>query len=348
MISQRDGVALDEYKTAVPGAKFDMEIIEPGPRFETFLVQNVEEGEALDVLELLSACFLEGNVSFGAKTMRGMGEIRTEEILSREFDMTKADDVVEWVDFSIYDPWDRQKCTSISSAVQGRYKAYSTLCLALRLEGGISIRRYTTQVSNNRQAMPDYEQLTVNCDIPVIPGTSWAGAFRHHMSTLMGGSSETWEAVRDTYFGYVKGKEGTDKARSRISFSESKLIGGKSKVISRNAIDRFSGGAADTALFTEKTYYGGKTELVIRFRIPDTRAYEEDFLRLLSACVADLHGGYMAIGGLTAVGRGLFTVVEIDGERFDGSPEDLYKKLLAHLRENLKEIPENVAEARNE
>ena len=56
----------------------------------------------------------------------------------------------------------------------------------------------------------------------------------------------------------------------------------------------------------------------------------------------------MAIGGLTAVGRGLFTVVEIDGERFDGSPEDLYKKLLAHLRENLKEIPENVAEARNE
>ena len=36
-ISVRDSVALDEYKTAIEGAKFDMEILEPGVVFTTYI-----------------------------------------------------------------------------------------------------------------------------------------------------------------------------------------------------------------------------------------------------------------------------------------------------------------------
>ncbi len=39
-ISIRDSVALDDYKTAKKGAKFDMEVIEPGIQFETFFEQS--------------------------------------------------------------------------------------------------------------------------------------------------------------------------------------------------------------------------------------------------------------------------------------------------------------------
>ena len=40
-ISVRDSVALDEYKTALAGAKFDFEVLEPGIELETWLDECV-------------------------------------------------------------------------------------------------------------------------------------------------------------------------------------------------------------------------------------------------------------------------------------------------------------------
>ena len=42
-ISVRDSVALDEYKTALAGAKFDFEVLEPGIELETWLEQDIKD-----------------------------------------------------------------------------------------------------------------------------------------------------------------------------------------------------------------------------------------------------------------------------------------------------------------
>ena len=42
VVTKRDMVALDDYKTAVTGAKFDFEILEPGVKFVTYIEQNIE------------------------------------------------------------------------------------------------------------------------------------------------------------------------------------------------------------------------------------------------------------------------------------------------------------------
>lgn len=47
-ISVRDSVALDEYKTALAGAKFDFEVLEPGIELETWLEQDIKD-EAGDI-----------------------------------------------------------------------------------------------------------------------------------------------------------------------------------------------------------------------------------------------------------------------------------------------------------
>ena len=60
------------------------------------------------------------------------------------------------------------------------------ITLSLKQRGGISIRRYSTDVSDGESAAPDYEQLSLRSGVPVIPGTSWAGAFRARFCEFAG------------------------------------------------------------------------------------------------------------------------------------------------------------------
>ena len=126
-----------------------------------------------------------------------------------------------------------------------------------------------------------------------------------------------------------------EKTRSKITFSESQIKGGAFKELTRTAIDRFTGGAADGALYTEETYYGGESDLKIMIK---SKEIDEDFKNVLSAAIADLHGGYLAVGGLTAVGRGLFKVTAVngvscgDGDSYLNAAE-MYKKIRTLLGE---------------
>ena len=102
----------------------------------------------------------------------------------------------------------------------------------------------------------------------------------------------------------------------RIRF---KLTGGQFKKMSRNAIDRFIGSTAEGALFTEKIYIGGETTLDISFGDPYNTAvvYSDDFIKALAATLTDLHEGYLAVGGATSVGRGIFSILKINGVKLN-------------------------------
>ena len=53
-ISVRDGVGLDEYKVARKGAKFDMEVLEPGITFVTYFEQNFYSEDEEDIIKDLA------------------------------------------------------------------------------------------------------------------------------------------------------------------------------------------------------------------------------------------------------------------------------------------------------
>lgn len=326
-ISVRDSVALDKWKTAVKHAKFDMEILEPGVSFTTYLEQDfvpsADEDYGIEIVKEL----LSGSLIFGGKSMRGYGAIKDVKAWERTF--TFPEDTEKWISFDLYhgdQEWD--PCAVEEKALS------KELRISLRLKGGISIRRYTTKVSSEDAVEPDMEQLTVGEElIPVIPGTSWAGAIRHRMEEFGVGTKG-----EHSIFGYVQGEGKNGKARSQISFGESELRGGSFMTISRNAIDRFTGGTVDGALFTERTYYGGTTELVIGWK--SDSAIPEAEAKALAAALADLHFGFLAVGGETSIGRGIFEITGINGtalseeESKDGGV--VYGKLLSKIEEVLK------------
>lgn len=302
-ISVRDSVALDACKVAIKGAKFDMEVLEPGASFRFFVEQNVYEGDDEEIAAFLLSAWKNEEALIGAKTMRGYGQISNVEIKKKCFDLSKKEDVEKYIDFDMFSAGAEWDSWSMHSE-----EVSKKLTIKLKQTGGISVRKYTTEVGSENEVMPDFEQLTIQNtkdvnaikEVPVIPGTSWAGAFLHHLMQL--DSDVNWKEL----FGEVD-IEHNRKKKSRIRFSESEISNCTDIVMTRNAIDRFSGGTASGALFTEKTYYGGTTELVIS--VKDNLSSQQ--INALAAAIADLHYGYLSVGGLTSIGRGLFRITAI-------------------------------------
>ena len=319
--SVRDSVALDQYKTAIDGAKFDMEVLEAGVPFQTLLEQNCYEGDTENVALEAAKLFLTERIVFGGKSMRGYGSIKNVKVRERSFDLTDPDETKAWLKFDPYDEdcWKSGRPVEADSGDTPR-----KLDIQLNLRGGISVRRYTTDVKvKDSDSQPDMEQLTSHFGSgrntrPVIPGTTWAGAFRHRMEEF---------GCNPLIFGYVKGNG--EKSRSLIRFGESFIENGHDMTLSRNAIDRFTGGTKDGALFTEKTSYGGRTALEISWA--GDKPMEEGDIRALAAALTDLHYGFLAVGGETSVGRGLFSITGINGTALDEN--DVYSFVLGKVRE---------------
>ena len=328
-ITTRDNVKLDKWRTAVDGSKFDYEIVAPGTEFVTYIEVNLLEGEDDTVGDVLANAWKTGKVHIGGKTMRGLGQTEVLSLKKARFDLNKPEDVDRWLEFDMYreDPsgWEEYVKDgdgqaweeALNNGMLAEKKA-DCITLHLRQKGGISIRRYTTEVGDN-ESMPDFEQLMYVLqkkaagksveleDAPCIPGTSWTGTFRHHLEGFLG---EEAKGLLSSYFGTAAG----EGHKSYISFSETYLTGAHPKVMSRNSINRFTGGTNDGALFTERTYYGGEGLLSIRIeRFPDENPEgRRHMLKALFACIADLAEGFLAVGGLSSIGRGLFSIVAVD------------------------------------
>ena len=368
VIGKRDMVALDEYKTAIEGLKFDFEILEPGVTFVTYLEQTMEQEEQQYVSDEIAAAWLAGKITLGAKTRRGYGKTEGVKAEPWIFHLEKKEKLELWLDFDMYKKNIPEevygKCeesagklpSCLSALMPGtevyrqKAKIYQNqeiqlaeepvcrICLELKQQGGLSIRQYSTDVDE-----ADYKQLTRKGGasedgqealegVPVIPGTSWAGAFRAHMSRLEPEFSQG--NLAEKIFGSAKEK-GQDSQRSRIRFSESSLRGGLWVTYTRNAIDRFTGGTVDGALYTEKAYFNGRTSLEIDCDFDGLEKEDrKEFARIMAGAILDLHNGYLSVGGLTAVGRGLFRVTKLQvGNAEISLPEERGESVYFNLME---------------
>ena len=144
MVSVRDGVRLKDGKTVENGGKYDYQIIETGAVC-TFYLEYIRrkysaEDEWKQVFQMLRG-IQAGDIRFGAKKNRGFGRLRIEHVYKAEFDASSRE---QWLEFQKagrevfctdkyeYFSWD------------GEYEPrYVSIKIPLRLEGGISIRRYS-------------------------------------------------------------------------------------------------------------------------------------------------------------------------------------------------------------
>lgn len=315
-VTVRDMVAL-ENKVGMKGAKFDREAVETNAAFVTlFELRDVSEQDTALFLRALSA-FDAGALRLGSKTARGYGQIKITSLQKAAFELPA--DKARWLSFEPYH-YHADACYS-DFPLSPCEDRFLTLHLELKQRGAVSVRSYTAR-NGKDISDADYEQLTMSDGVPVIPGTSWAGAFRDRFREFAGETAEYCPLTK-AVFGFVpdQHKEHTplgdamQQQKSKILFSESRITDSERKVITRNAIDRFSAATRDGALYTENTVYSGKCMLDIMLQ-KDVSDFER-VQKLLFAVIRDLHQGYLAVGGLTSIGRGLFSVERITKDGAD-------------------------------
>lgn len=307
--SLRDGVALTKEQTVKN--KFDMEIVETGAKgilYFNFIVREEEnEEEYKRLISSVLQGMQEGELRIGGKRTRGFGRFSIEQIYEKRF--TK-EMVLEWLEFEkaekelssygkgfVYQDWIK--------TVQKVQAQYIKVSIPLRLTGGLSIRRYSCKPNE-----ADYEQITCN-GVSVIPGSTWAGVIRKDVCDILemiGCKQHQIEMLCNQWFGYSTEKT---QEQSLIVFGESKLQGDVRLVMTRNKIDRFDASTKEGALYTEISSFGGTTTLEILVK----KDRKKDYLSLvgmLHLVIENIQKGYVAVGGQTAVGRGIF---EADKER---------------------------------
>jgi CRISPR/Cas system CSM-associated protein Csm3 (group 7 of RAMP superfamily) len=329
-ITMRDGVKL-KNKNAIKGGKFDYEIIEAGSVFDLKIeLKFADENCATDIINEIINGFNSRELYIGAKTTRGFGQMQTNEEKFKTIDLkTQMQDYIcfSWDNVTdIYEPPE----TKESDECQ-----YKTWKIEFDLRSFLFIRNYATTArvydpktednEDNEEKIVDAEQLLNKAGNPVIPGTSWAGAFRSHFLRLLKKVNySNPKDLEEKVFGYVinEGDRKGEAGPSKIIFSESVIENSHQLNRTRNAIDRFTGGAGDKKLFTTRPTYKGKESfgiLEIKLCKPFGDFSEDEFnltVSIIEICIKDLNAGYLTVGGETSTGGGLIKIKELNGEAY--------------------------------
>lgn len=310
--SIRDGVKLKPDKIAEDGAKFDFEIVESSTKFDFRIEVIVRDHDNIDkmkkVVDVILHGLNSGEILLGYKSKRGYGKVKIEDVKIKEFTKNSLEEML------LFDKYQMDKYDQYSIPDIDNENKYDYMQVHLRQVGGISIRKYSATAGE-----VDFEHVTSNGK-PVIPGTSWNGLIRRQIAEYLDDDiiSNCCVKIND-WFGEAKKRDTTGRA-SNIIIEESIIQDAKRIQITRNKISRFSAGVSNRALFSEVSYFNGDTVLGIKVK----KSIEEDpdnsrIIGLLSLVIKDIDNGFIALGGQTAIGRGLFKVLKVtlNGEEFN-------------------------------
>lgn len=290
-IEVRDGIKLNKEKITENTGKYDYEIIPVGQHF-VFRMEITQRGtQSYD--EIMNKIFMSiqnQDIKVGYKTTRGLGRLKIIKLGQRIFDENNYNEYFEFDRFN-YQHYHSLEITEKSS------DKYTKIEVSLHQNGGISIRTYNTMKDK-----VDYEHIH-SAGKPIIPATSWNGLLRNTIDNYI--HQLNLDIDIDEIFGTDKPKP----KKSKIFIDESQIEDGFDKEIVRNRINPFHGGTVQGALYNERTHYNGQTKLVISI---DNDIKELGMIiKLLILFLKDLDNGFIALGGQTSIGRGLFKIEDI-------------------------------------
>lgn len=318
-IEIRDGVAISpDTGTAEDHKKYDYEVLPAGTTFpvrlELLVAEEAEEKRLLEALAAALDAFSHGENGFGAKRSRGLGRVSATWSAER-FALTNQDEWMRWLETDHANPIGaRSPASTIRAALEeimprdlqplslpDEPRKHIVIELELEVAHDILIRS-----SNTEAGAPDVSHLTSGGQ-PILSGTSLAGVMRAQalrIADLVHNSqAEAAEWIQRLFGPRFEGKHPPpgDKPRaSRLRISEGRLTRSNPQKQTRVAIDRFTQGAVDGALFDEQTQVGGHAHVRLELRTP-----QEGEPGLVLLVVKDLLSGRLPVGGTSSIGRGV-------------------------------------------
>jgi CRISPR/Cas system CSM-associated protein Csm3 (group 7 of RAMP superfamily) len=312
----RDGVAIDpRTRTAEDKKKFDIELLAVGTRFklrfELFLGNKEnEKNRRLRALAMALQGFERGEIGLGARKRRGFGQCR----IVGDWTMIRYDvrgqrsNLIAWLQRDRSGAKTGNDIATLLGVLDEEAKWDKrdrfTLCATFALDGSMLIRSGSGDL--NAPHMVHLHSRRNGKDVPILSGTSLAGALRARALRIINtlAPEKGWGYV-ERLFG-VRMKQDEKKrplTASRLIVHEAEIQQPVEPLVqSRVKIDRFTGGAYPTALFSEQPAFAtGDTEVTIRLELLSP---EDHAVGLLLLLLKDLWTGDLPLGGESSVGRG--------------------------------------------
>lgn len=333
-LPKRSHVRISDKGVAEDKGKFDEEVIYKGTRF-AFDIELVTSS-ANDKSECFSDVLTElGKETFriGGGSRSGFGKVKVESLKKKDFDLHKAKDLEEYLKTSSslnadYSTW--EEVTDVADASDGwiRYDLTLTPVDFFLFGAGLGdndvddivVRESFIVWENGRGRFKDGAIL--------IPAASLKGVLSHRVAFHYNAKNKVFAmkthpddfgnnsgnfnlAVREL-FGYQDDDSEISQKRGDCLFSD--IIGEyetSEKVLNHVSIDRFTGGAIDGALFSEKVVDGKDRNLEFRTSILVKKPSESteifiEALDCLERALKDIDRGTLPLGGGSGRGHGIF------------------------------------------
>ncbi len=149
----------------------------------------------------------------------------------------------------------------------------------------------------------------------VISATALAGVLRHRAEVIVNTLTDGKGSMQlvEELFGASPPSDDTQKQTKpragHLCIAESVIRDAKELRHTRVCIDPWTGGALDSALFTEDALYGGRFSIELRCHPVGQQSVSKAALGLLFLALRDLWEGDLSIGAESSVGRGFVRAI---------------------------------------
>lgn len=293
-----------------------------------------------------------GSLAVGAMTTKGFGSIRLEAgAKTWKFDFKHTDHARHWLEYRSGGlPHDTLITTVAPKA--GMTAGIFSIEADFGLKSSLIIGSYATGPK-----MPDKSHLTCS-GRPIISGSSLKGALRARAVRIINTFGKDGPGLLKEVFGWAEDAKNTrTKAiKSRLTVEEAEVRNAVAEVQNRVKIDRFTGGALDSALYDSMPLWEttGGSSVTLRFRLVP---FEDWQAGLLLHLLKDLWSGDLPIGGEKNVGRGVLkgkkATIHVGGKDYviNAGPDgtlSLSEETRLALDKYAKAFAEKMEEANNE
>lgn len=319
-LPSRQHVRINERGVAEKNGLFDNEIVYKGTRF-IFELELKGSEEDKTHWEAILANFSSPLFRIGQGTRNGYGKLNVHHLEQRVYDLNKLEDFDSYLNFN---PSFNAKNTGLEKVnLKTRESNLTEYKLILQPDSFfIFSEGFGDEEADNKPVSEEvalYKNGTIEFEErTLIPASSIKGALSHrtafHYNKLkeqfadkgkgtVGNSNDAVKAL----FGYQA--EGEDGQRGKVILNDfyfTKSQSNNQKIFNHVAIDRFTGGALNGALFSEKvSSLTEKTpfEFTIYLDFKGDKSIQDAFEETLK----DVCKGLLPLGGMTTKGHGIFT-----------------------------------------
>lgn len=321
----RDHVRLDLGTDVTSrGQKFDEEIIPPGARFsfelradewnQTCLTQDVYDS-------FLSLCssIRNNEISFGGKKTSGYGLFKCLKYEVCDIDRSEPSQMLSWLKLSQNISFQEVGLKTIALSDTSLKDTPSenvtgVLDVPLKSEGplivgGSNLKDIDSDIDMVCLCTPyyDYANKTFH-NRYTIPGSSLRGVIRHDIYRIAKILKLDADELINSIFGKIDSNdEGSNSVAGKISVSDFYFDENVNSVqVQHVAIDRFTGGALEGALYDEKPVWSRDDQINLKINFKDLTVSET---KLLLHAILDIATGLIPIGGGVNRGNGTLTLV---------------------------------------